>query len=72
MDVKKKHYIFGKQSSHKLTDSFDIEVLGELPISHNLIRDYDSEHPILKQEQNDVIFRSFFDICQKVLNKIKA
>ena len=69
---KKKHYIFGKQSSHKLTDSFDIEVLGELPISHNLIRDYDSEHPILKQEQNDVIFRSFFDICQKVLNKIKA
>ena len=48
-----------------------IEVLGELPISENLIRNYDIEHPILKQKQNDVIFKSFFEICQKVLIKIK-
>jgi len=67
----KKHYIFGKNSSHKLTKNLGIEVLGELPISENLIRNYDIEHPILKQKQNDVIFKSFFEICQKVLIKIK-
>ena len=67
----KKHYIFGKNSSHKLTNNLGIEVLGELPISENLIRNYDIEHPILKQKQNDVIFKSFFEICQKVLIKIK-
>ena len=69
-NCEKKHYIFGKQLSHELTKSFDIEILGELPISKDLIKSYDIEHPIIKQKQNDIIFKSFFDICQKVLNKI--
>ena len=68
----KKHYIFGKQLSHELTNSFNIEILGELPISKDLIKNHDIEHPIIKQKQSDIIFKSFFDICQKVLNKIKV
>ena len=71
-DCRKKHYIFGKQSYYELTKKFGIEVLGELPISENLIKNYDVEHPIIKQKQSDVIFRTFFDICQKVINKIKV
>ena len=70
-ECEKKHYIFGKQSRHKLTSNFDIEVLGELPISESLIKNFDIEHPIIKQNQNDVIFKSFFDICQRVLKKVK-
>ena len=66
----KKHYIFGRQLSHELTNSFDIEILGELPISKDLIKSHDIEHPIIKQKQSDIIFKSFFDICQKVLDKI--
>ena len=68
----KKHYIFGKQSSYKLASNLGVEVLGELPISENLIKNHDIEHPIKMQKQSDVIFKSFFDICQKVLSKIKA
>ena len=36
-----------------------------------LIKNYDIEHPIIKQKKSDIIFKSFVDICQKVLNKIK-
>ena len=68
----KKHYIFGKQSSHKLANNLGIEVLGELPISQNLIKKYDIKHPIMTQKLSDVVFKSFFDISQKVLNKIKV
>ena len=68
----KKHFIFGKNSSHKLSNNFDLEVIGELPISEDLIKKYDIQHPIIKQEQSDVIFKSFFDICQKILKKIKV
>ena len=68
----KKHYIFGRQSSQKLTNDFDIEILGELPMSNNLIKNYNTEHPIIKQEQNEVIFKSHLDICKKIMSKIKV
>ena len=67
----KKHYIFGKQSSFKLSKNFDLEILGELPISEDLIKKYDIQHPIIKPKQDDVIFKSFFDISQKIIKKIK-
>ena len=70
-ECEKKHYIFGKKSSVKLADIFDLEVLGELPISESLIEKHNIQHPIIKQKQSDVIFKSFFDICQKVLSKIQ-
>ena len=70
-ECEKKHYIFGKQSSYKLAKDLGIEVLGELPISENLIKNFDIEHPIIMQKKSDVIFKSFFDICQKVLIKLK-
>ena len=65
-------YIFGKQSSYKLANDLGIEVLGELPISESLIKKHNIEHPIIMQKKSEVIFKSFFDICQKVLNKIKV
>ena len=70
-ECKKKHYIFGKKSSLELASNFDLEVLGDLPISEDLIRKYDIQHPIIKQKQDDVIFKSFFDISQKIMKKIK-
>ncbi len=70
-ECNKKHYIFGKNSKHKLTKDFGLEVLGELPISKSLIKSYDVEHPIIKQNKSDIIFKSFFDISQKLLKKIK-
>jgi ATP-binding protein involved in chromosome partitioning len=70
-ECEKKHYIFGKKSSLELSNNFDLEVLGELPISEDIIRKYDNQHPIIKQKQDDVIFKSFFNICQKILKKIK-
>ena len=71
-ECNKKHYIFGKQSTDKLTNIFGIDILGELPMSESLIRNHDLEHPIIKQKQSDIIFKCFFDICKKVLNKIKV
>ena len=71
-ECKKKHYIFGKQSSHKLANTFGIDILGELPISESLIKNHDIEHPIIKQKESDIIFKSFFDISKKVLSKIKV
>ncbi len=68
----KKHYIFGKQLSHELTNSLNIEILGYLPISKDLIKSHNINHPIIKQKQSDIIFKSFFEICQKVLNKIRV
>ncbi len=70
-ECEKKHHIFGNQSSLELANKFDLEVLGELPISEDLIRKYDTQHPIIKQRKDDVIFKSFFDICQKIIKKIK-
>ena len=61
-----------KEYYNKITNTFDTEILGELPISKDLIKRHDSEHPIVKQKQSDIIFKSFFDICQKVLSKIKV
>ena len=71
-ECEKKHYIFGKQSSLKLANKFDLEVLGELPISEDLIKKYDIQHLMIKQKKDDVIFKSFFDISQKILKKIKT
>ncbi len=71
-ECEKKHYIFRKKSNYKLTSFFDLEVLGELPLSESLIKNHNFEHPIIKQEASDIIFKSFFDICQKVLSKIKV
>ena len=71
-ECKKKHYIFGKKLSNELTNNFGIEVVGELPISEDLIRNYDIEHPIIKQKKSDAIFKSFFNISQKVLIKIRV
>ena len=71
-ECEKKHFIFGEKSSSTLANNFDLEILGELPISENLIKKYDLQHPIIKQKQSDVIFKSFFDICQRVLSKIKV
>ena len=67
----KKHYIFGKQSSLALAKNFDVELLGELPLSEDLIGKYDIQHQIIKQKQDDVIFKSFFEITQRILKKIK-
>tara|TARA_B100001248_G_C27329554_1_gene430735 strand:+ start:171 stop:962 length:792 start_codon:yes stop_codon:yes gene_type:complete len=71
-DCQKKHYIFGKKSHYDLTKNFGVEVLGELPISENLIKNHDVDHPIIKQKQSDFIFKSFFDISQKIIDKIKV
>ncbi len=71
-ECEKKHYIFGKQSSQKLAKTFGIEILGELPISESLIKNHDIEHPIIKRKQSEIIFKSFFDISKKVLDKIKV
>ena len=71
-ECNKKHYIFGEKLSHEITNTFNIEILGELPISKDLIKRHDIEHPIVKQNQGNIIFKSFFDICQKVLGKIKV
>jgi ATP-binding protein involved in chromosome partitioning len=71
-ECEKKHYIFGKKSSFKLANNFDLEVLGELPLSEDLVKKYDIQHPIIKQKKDDVIFKSFFDISQKILKKIKT
>ena len=71
MNVKKNIIFLGKQSSLKLANNFDLEVLGELPLSEDLIKKYDIQHPIIKQKKDDVIFKSFFDISQKILKKIK-
>ena len=65
MNVKKNIIFLEKNQALKLANNFDLEVLGEIPISENLIKKYDIQHPIIKQKQNDVIFKSFFDICQK-------
>ena len=71
MNVKKNIIFLGKNQAFKLANNFDLEVLGELPLSEDLIKKYDIQHPIIKQKKDDVIFKSFFDISQKILKKIK-
>lgn len=71
-ECEKKHYIFGEKSSFKLANKFDLEILGELPLSKDLVKKYNIQHPIIKQKKDDVIFKSFFDISQKILKKIKT
>ena len=71
-ECEKKHYIFGKQSSFKLANNSNLEVLGELPLCEDLVKKHDILHPIIKQKKDDVIFKSFFDISQKILKKIKT
>ena len=66
----KKHYIFGKNQALNWL-CFDLEVLGELPLSEDLVKRYDIQHPIIRQQQDDLIFKSFYNICQKILKKIK-
>ena len=67
-ECEKKHYIFGKQSSKKLTNQFGIEMLGELPLSETLSKSYNVKNSLTNQ--NDIIFKSFFDIGQNILRKI--
>ena len=70
-ECKNKHYIFGKQSTQQLTINTGIEVLGEIPISENLSKNYNVNHPIVNNNQSDIVFKSFSDIGQKVWGKIK-
>ncbi len=69
-ECQKKHYIFGKKSSQQLTDKFGAEVLGELPITEDLSKDFIVKNKIINQYQSNLVFNSFLDISKKVLRKI--
>ena len=67
----KKHYIFGKQTYKELCEKFKIKVLGELPISEKLCGNNNFGNKFINDNPSDIITKSFFEIAEKVLNKIK-
>jgi ATP-binding protein involved in chromosome partitioning len=61
------HFIFGKDGGKNIASKFNIELLGQIPISLKLREGSDAGEPITEIYQNDNISNIFKDIVKKII-----
>ncbi len=65
----KRHYILGEKSVSRVAKELDIEILGELPISDSLSKNFKDNFQIFNQNSKDLISKLFFEIGHTVIKK---
>jgi ATP-binding protein involved in chromosome partitioning len=64
------HFIFGKDGGKKIANTFNIELLGQIPINIDLRKKSDEGVPLTETSQILDISNIFRDIIKKILISI--
>ncbi len=66
----KKYFIFGKGGAKKLSERFNIPVLGQIPIDENVVSQADLGKPIIL-DQKSPLRNSFIDLAENTIERVK-
>jgi ATP-binding protein involved in chromosome partitioning len=64
------HFIFGKDGGKNIADKFNIEILGQIPISIPLRKACDNGVILEGNNKNDIINSIFSNIANKIIKNI--
>jgi ATP-binding protein involved in chromosome partitioning len=64
------HFIFGKDGGKKIANQFNIELLGQIPISIEIQKKSDQGTPFLEMYKNDSINKIFDEITRNIIKNI--
>ena len=65
------HFIFGKDGGKNIANKFNIELLGQIPITINLRKNSDEGSPFVDQFKDDKVSKLFLEIANKITKIIK-
>ena len=65
------HFIFGKDGGKNIADKFNIELLGQIPITINLRKNSDEGIPFVDQFKEHEVSKLFSEIANKIIKIIK-
>jgi ATP-binding protein involved in chromosome partitioning len=65
------HFIFGKDGGKNMSDKFNIELLGQIPININLRKNSDEGLPFVDQFKDHKVSKLFLEIANKIAKIIK-
>jgi ATP-binding protein involved in chromosome partitioning len=64
------HFIFGKEGGKKITNEFNLDLLGQIPIDIKLREQSDIGEPFMEKYINGKTYLVFLEITKKIINKI--
>jgi ATP-binding protein involved in chromosome partitioning len=64
------HFIFGKDGGKNIASKFNIELLGQIPITINLRKNSDEGRPFVDQFKEHGVSKLFSEIANKITKKI--
>jgi len=64
------HFIFGKDGAKNISDKFNIELLGQIPINIDLRIGSDKGLPLVESDKKNKITVAFKNISEKIIKKI--
>ena len=64
------HFIFGKDGAKNITDKFNIELLGQIPININLRKGSDEGLPFVEFNTENKVSNIFKNISEKIIKNI--
>jgi ATP-binding protein involved in chromosome partitioning len=62
------HFIFGKDGGKNIAEKFNIELLGQIPISIDLRKNSDEGNPFVENFKENKISYIFKNISEKIIN----
>ncbi len=65
-----REYIFGKEGGKKMSDEYNVKLLGEIPIETNIRIGSDEGIPIVIKEKNSIASQIFFSIATEMVKEI--
>ena len=69
-DDEKEHFIFGKDGAKNVSNQYDINFLGKIPISISLRECADSGKPFLEFFEQNKISSNIFEIANKIIKLV--
>jgi len=64
------HFIFGKDGGKKIANQFNIELLGQIPISIEIQKKSDEGTPFLEIHKNNSTSKIFDEITRNIIKNI--
>jgi ATP-binding protein involved in chromosome partitioning len=64
------YFIFGKEGGKKITNEFNLDLLGQIPIDIKLREQSDIGEPFMEKYINGKTYLVFLEITKKIINKI--
>ncbi len=65
-----KYYIFGKGGGQVVANELEVDLLGQLPIVESIAAGSDSGKPIVMEEPNSAVSKSFMEIAEAVKKRV--